>query len=534
MEMRWYQKKAVEAFEREARRKPSDDQLLVLPTGAGKTIVMANVIAKAIEWNMNVIVLARVKELISQNQDKFCRCFPELADLSGVYCAGLGMREPEKAVLFASVQSVVNKENLLGKRKLIIVDEAHQIPRSDESQYQKFLASMRKIEPAAKVLGLTASPYRLDGGVIFGPEQQFHSVAYNVPLSVLIKENYITKPQTLDVSKIDLKGVKKTGGDFNRADVETRFLKKRIGSEIVDAANSKGCKSVLVFASGVAHAERLNREIEACGEFAHVITGDTLPILRQSSIDAFTNRKIRYLINVDCLTTGFDAPCIDMIAVCRATESPGLFLQMVGRGFRKFAGKKVCWVLDYGQNVDRHGAIDSDLYGMDTISLAEGTGEAPKRVCPKCFEINFAAVRKCIRCGMEFPRVSKDLVASNKSILSHPEWLEVIETRYAINKGKDGKRDSLRVTYRCKEGNSIIGKRYVSEWVCFEHYGYARQKAMSWFEEMSYAPIPSRIEEFFEAFNNGKVAKVNKVFVKKDGKYDRVILREVAEKPPCD
>ena len=144
MEMRWYQKKAVEAFWDNARRYPNDDPMLVLPTGAGKTIVMAYIIAEAVKWGMQVLVLARTKELIDQNQVKFEMCFPEMQNMTGVYCAGLGLRDYDKPIIFASVQSVCNRGELFGERKLVIVDECHQIPPHEDSQYQKLIKTLRE------------------------------------------------------------------------------------------------------------------------------------------------------------------------------------------------------------------------------------------------------------------------------------------------------------------------------------------------------------------------------------------------------
>jgi len=531
MEMRWYQEKAVDTFWSEAKKHPKDDLLLVLPTGAGKTIVMAYIIKGAIDYGMQVLVLARTKELIEQNLDKFVTCFPEMQSMAGAYCAGLNSREYDKPIVFASVQSVFNKGELFGERKLVIVDECHQIPQNENSQYQQLIEKLREACPSSKLLGLTASPYRLDGGVIFGEGQQFARVAYSVPLRVLINEGYITKPRTLDVTKINLDNIKKTAGDFNRAEVESRFLSNSLGPEIVDAANDKGCKSVLVFASGVAHAEQLAREIISCGEHAEVITGETMPLMRSSIIESFTKRKIRFLINCECLTTGFDAPCIDLIAVCRATYSPGLFLQMVGRGFRNYPNKDICWVMDYGENIARHGPIDSDEYGMDTIKVGSGSGEAPKRVCPRCLEINHAAARECIRCFKEFPRKEITFVAARDFILSEPEWLDVVSTTYTRHAGKNGKTDSVRVTYKCSDDRQVMGVRYVSEWICIEHVGFARQQAHAWFARVSNQQFPHSVDELLEIVHELGVAEPKRISVKKEGKYDRIVDRELGEKP---
>lgn len=522
---RWYQAKAVDEWEKEARANPDEHQLLVLPTGAGKTVVMALIIARAIGWGMNVLVLARSRELVDQNRSTFEWWFPDHQDKVGCYCASLGQRDTEQQVIFASVQSVFKKGNQFGARRLIIIDEAHQIPPNENSQYQTLIYELAKHSDRVKILGLTASPYRLDGGTIFGPGQQFDSVAYAVPLSVLINENYITRPKTLDVTKVDLKGIKKTAGDFNKAQVEHRFLRISLGEEILRCANEKQANSVLIFASGVSHAQALKAELEDLGEHPRVVTGDTLPILRGAAIESFTQRKTRFLINVECLTTGFDAPCVDMVVTARMTESPALFLQMVGRGFRKYPGKDVCWVLDYGGNIDRHGAIDSDTYGIDTIKPpSEGKGKAPTRVCPSCFAINPASAADCHKCGLKFPRKKKEFVASREEILAEATWPDVLHVTFRRHEsGQALKRDSVRVTYKCHCENSPMNIRYVSEWLCVEHKGFPRRKAEDYFIRAGHGLPPRRVEETLEIVNHPRFPKPSKIEVKKDGKYDKIL-----------
>ncbi len=527
---RWYQKEAVDAFFQAARQYPNQSLLEVLPTGAGKSLTMAMILAKVNDFGRS-IVLARSRELVTQNQAAFCEMYPDLADQTGVYCASLGLKEWNKRIVFASIQSAANQGELLGPRKLVIVDEAHQVGKTEGTQYQTFLAEMQRQDPSCKLLGMTASPYRLDGGIIFGEGQQFDRVAYNVPRGALIDEGYITRPTTLKTKEINLSGVRHIGGEFAKAEVEAQFLGNSITREVLAAANTKQCKSVLIFASGVAHAQVIKGELEAAGESVMVITGDTPPLFRETAIESFDQRRTRFLVNVECLTTGFNVKGIDMIVVARATESPGLFLQMVGRGFRLFPNKPTCWITDYGGNVDRFGPIDSDSYGMDSIKLpSQGEGEPPKRVCPSCYEINHAGARRCIKCGMEFPRKAKVFVAGDESIVAKAEKFNVKSASYQRWAGKDGKQDTLMAEYELDTGDEPIRRR-VREWICLEHGGYAGKKAREWWTSASHQDFPSSIYEALEIINVIGIGEVLSVKVKKDGKYDKVTHRHFGESP---
>jgi DNA repair protein RadD len=523
MKPRWYQIEAIDAFFDSVSKHPNQDLLEVLPTGAGKTIVMAGICGKVAKFG-RVVVLARSKELVCQNHAKFVACNPELADDAGVYCAGLGLKDYKKKVVFASIQSVCNQAHLFKDVKLVVIDEAHQVPKGESTQYQTFLKEVRETSPTCKLLGLTASPYRLDGGVIFGEGQQFHRVAYNVPLDVLFGEGYITRPKTLDVTQVDLTGVRRVAGDFSKSEVESKFLGNSITNEVLAAANDKWAKSVLIFASGVAHATVIKGELEAAGEIVNMVTGDTPPLFRDAAVESFSNGRVRWLVNVECLTTGFDAPCVDMVVIARATESPGLFLQMVGRGFRLFDGKEQCWILDYGSNLERFGPIDSSTYGMDSIKPAStGEGEAPKRICPSCFEINHAGARRCVKCGLEFPRKAKVLIATKESVLTKAEVLKVSETTYSRWGGKDGRQDTLMAEYTIESDDDSAFKRRVRQWICIEHEGWAGKKAHEWWMAKSRNAFPSSIDEALEIINVVGLAETTEIKVKKDGKYDKVV-----------
>ena len=207
------------------------------------------------------------------------------------------------------------------------------------------------------------------------------------------------------------------------------------------------------------------------------------------------------------LTTGFDAPNIDCVVLLRPTMSPGLYYQMVGRGFRLHPGKENCLVLDFGGNVVRHGPVDQIKVKERSLG---GKGEAPAKECPECHSVIAAAYATCPDCGYEFPppeRPTHDATATQASILSG----QVTNTSYAVSDvyysvhtkrgaGEDAPK-TMRVDYK------VGWHEYKSEWVCFEHSGYARQKAIAWWQRRSPDPVPPTVERAVELAQCGALAR---------------------------
>jgi DNA repair protein RadD len=200
------------------------------------------------------------------------------------------------------------------------------------------------------------------------------------------------------------------------------------------------------------------------------VTGADAKGEREGKIAAFKAGRLRCLINVNVLTTGFNVPHVDLVALVRATASTGLYVQMVGRGTRLADGKVNCLVLDYGQNVERHGFIDA-VKPRDKDS--GGNGTAPVKMCEVCQTMCHTAVRVCPECGNEFPAPTSNhgTKAYGGAILStqvQAEWVDVDDVHYSRHR-KDDKPDSVKVTYQ-------TGIAFVSEWLCPDHGGYAASR----------------------------------------------------------
>lgn len=334
---RWYQSEANAAVWKYMSEKQGNP-VVVLPTGAGKSLLIALLIKQALEYGGRVVVLAHRKELLQQNADEIRGLIPGV-DV-GIYSAGLKSKQIHNAVVVAGIQSVYRKAEDLGRRHLVIVDEAHLISDLEESMYGQFLAAMKANE-GLRIVGLTATPFRTGAGPICGPERIFQRVVFEAKTAQLIAEGFLC-PITNKVAdaEVNTDKVGLRGGEFIESEMQAAFdVDEKVWAactEIIEKTADR--RSVLVFASGIHHAE----QIASLLANSAVVTGDTLPIERAETLRRFVAGELRFLVNVDVLTTGFNARCVDAIAILRATMSPGLFCQMVGRGLRLHESKTNC------------------------------------------------------------------------------------------------------------------------------------------------------------------------------------------------
>lgn len=381
MKLRDYQQDAVDAVLRHFRAS-DDNAVLVLPTGAGKSLVIAELARLA---RFPILVLAHVKELVEQNQAKFSG----LGLSSGVYAAGLGRKETSQQVTFASVQSLSrNLAAFQGYFSLIIIDECHRVSDDKDSQYLKVIEHVRKRNPQLKVLGLTATPYRLDSGWIYQrhyhgfvrTEQQvpFVHCIYELPLRQLIKRGFLTPPKLVDApaARYQWEGLPER---YTEADLDAYLatcprVTEAVCRHIVELAEQR--QGVMIFAASVAHATEIASYLPAAQ--TALITGATALTERDQLINDFKQKKLKYLVNVAVLTTGFDAPHVDFIAILRRTESVSLYQQIVGRGLRLAPDKQDCLVVDYAGN-------GFDLFQPEIGSTKPNPNSELVQVpCPSC------------------------------------------------------------------------------------------------------------------------------------------------------
>jgi DNA repair protein RadD len=514
--LRPYQEAAVSAvYEHLSARE--ENPCVVIPTGGGKGVIVGKICADVVNrWNGRILVLTHVKELVDQNAAQAARFLTHL--LVGVNSAGLKRRDLDHPVIVAGIQSVYQKACDLGRFDIVLIDEAHLIPPDGEGMYQTFLHDARAVNPQLRVVGLTATPFRLKDGEICAPDNILNHVCYEVGVKELIRDGFLSPLiSKAGKAKADTASLHVRGGEFVPDEVEHLMdaddLVRTACAEIVEQTRNR--KACLVFAAGVDHAEHVATVLrQQHGQEVACIFGHTPDGERDCLVARFKQGGLRYLVNVGVLTTGFDAPQVDCVALLRPTMSPGLYYQMVGRGFRLAPGKTDCLVLDFGGNVLRHGPIDALRIAPQD---GRGEGDAPAKECPQCQAVVAAGFSACPQCGFQFPPPARDQherEASSAGVLSGQVTTTEYAVRdifYAVHQKRGAPPEAprtLRVEYE-------VGlNQYHKEWVCFEHTGFARGKAEAWWRARSREPVPATSAEACRLACAGALAPATQIAVR--------------------
>jgi DNA repair protein RadD len=390
--LRTYQQEAVDSTLNYFRKR-RDPAVIVLPTGAGKSLVIAELakIAKG-----RVLVLAHVKELVEQNHLKY-----ESYGLhAGIYSAGLNQKDSKQKVIFGSIQSVAKAKDAFFKDfTLVVIDECHRVGLEPDSQYAKVITQLKLNNPRICILGLTATPYRLGLGWIYNYALRgevktqnlrfFKHCIYDLPLEYMIRNKYLTPPVKVDipVTSYDFSELIEAGQSYTMAQLEEALHKQRrltplIIKNIIDITESDQRQGVMIFSSTVKHAQEIMNHLPP--EQARLVVGTTELSERDQTVHDFKKKAFKYLVNVSVLTTGFDAAHVDVIAILRPTESISLYQQIIGRGLRLDTDKKDCLVLDYtGMG---HSIFSPEIGEKKTASESVAV-QVP---CPECgFENDF-------------------------------------------------------------------------------------------------------------------------------------------------
>ena len=589
MNLRWYQTESIEKVYKYLRER-AGHPCIVLPTGAGKTPVLAQLCHDAvIRWDGRVLVVSHVKELLEQSASKIQYLCPTVN--VGLYSAGLNSRDTANPIIVAGIQSIHDKAALLGRFDLLIIDEAHLIPASGDGMYRELIAALLELNPDLRIIGLTATPFRLDSGPICTPDGILNEVCYEVGIRPLIAQGFLSKLiGKAGVQFVDTRFLKVVLGEFEQDKLEAAYdaiLDSAI-QEIIEKTLDR--KSVLIFTQNVSHGKKVAEalrdvqrgifgkgekelkpalslfDIPGCPvpdntvriaadwleENEHPVENlrfclDNLYSVgevyggtkhRDEILEKFKNQKIKYLVNVNVLTTGFDATNVDCVVLLRSTVSGGLFYQMCGRGFRIHEGKENCLVLDFGENILRHGPVDL----LTTKTVKKSSNQEPvAKICPECRTVNAGGVHNCVDCGYAFPfedRVSSSTIKGNADSsdpVSNPNKVEthpVDHVTYHVHTKKDADETApktMRVTYHLDLAS------VVNEWVCVEHEGFARRKALAWWAARSRFPMPDTALEAVQYAEHGLLADTISIETKKNGNFNEIVDAELEDKPfKCD
>lgn len=538
IKLRYYQEDAISAiFKYFSSHK--GNPILALPTGTGKSIVIAEFVRRVLQtWpGQRIIMLTHVKELIAQNAAKLQSIWPNAP--MGIYSAGLNSRDMMMPIVFGGVQSVskaIERElkepnnyipdhrKHFGHRDLIIIDECHLVSDSENTQYQYIINELRKINPLIKVIGLSATPYRLKHGMLTEGDSIFTDIPYDITgvesFNRLIAEGYLAPlyPRPTN-AVINTNGIGLSGGDFNNKQMSAEVDKViyQAVSEMVQLGQDR--KAWLVFSQGVENAEKISSLLNSFGVDACATHSKLSAKQNDEIISAYKHGELRALVNANKLTTGFDHPPTDLIGVLRATMSPGLWVQMLGRGTRPSpeTGKTHCLVLDFAGNTKRLGPINDPVKPRKP---GKGEpGDAIVKLCKICNTYNHGSARFCVCCGNEFTFENKifktasteQLIASDLPVI---ESYKVDKVLYNLHekKNKSGSLmspPSMRVTYFC-------GLRRFDEWVCFEHKGFPLHKAHEWWKQRHSSEPPVFTWQALQAVSELRAPESIKVWVNKD------------------
>ncbi|MFK7944244.1 MAG: DEAD/DEAH box helicase, partial [Paracoccaceae bacterium] len=391
--------------------------------------------------------------------------------------------------------------------------------------------------PMMKVIGLTATPYRMDSGSLIDPEEGtiFTDLCYDIELGFLVEQGYLSPLQSKKPTAVfDLSDLKpKSRGDWTESDL----------SEVVDTDKNNGPavaemyqlahdrKKWLVFAVNVAHAHNLNRLISAGGRKSRVIEGSMDKATRAQYIAMYQRGELDCLVNVNVLSVGFDAPDVDMLALCRPTQSVGLYVQQLGRGLRISPGKHDCLVLDFAGNIAAHGPVDCiptlPPKRKKKVQNEDGEEMAPGKVCgnPECEQFVHASVRVCPHCGHEFPKAeiaieeeaeTEAVMTLTRDVTVKP-WKEVKSRVFTIHTpAGEGRISSIKCRTTVQRTKKM--EAAANEFICVEHSGRAGAAAREWWiKQGGHFPAPTTLDEFMG--RQDELYRLTHAIIVRDGNF---------------
>lgn len=518
-----YQTEAVQSIWTYFQTK-TGNPLVAMPTGTGKSVVIARFLQTVFRAfpMQRILLLTHVKELIQQNFEKLMILWSNAP--AGIYSAGLGIKNANCPITFAGIASVAKKASMFGHIDLVLIDEAHLLSPNDMTMYRTFLRGLMAINPLLKVVGFTATPWRLGHGHLTDPSiddkgretpSLFTDVCFDITglqaFNRLIDEGYLV-PLIPKRTKLELSiaGIHTRGGELIEKEMQASFDREEITEaalrEAIEIAHAQGRKHWLIFASGTDHADNVGEMLNMMGVPTGVVHSKRDG--RDQTIKDFKAGKLTAVVNNNVLTTGFDYPEIDLIIVLRGTLSTVLWVQMLGRGTRpvyadgfdlnsieqrlaaiQASGKTDCLVLDFARNTSRLGPVNDPV--IPRMKGREG-GPVPVKICEVCETYNHISARKCVNCGAEFTfEVKFKAQASTDDLIKAPMPIVKVFNIDHIScdiHTKIGSPPMMKLTYYC-------GVKSFTEFVCIEHQNFAGRKARQWWKERTDMSYPTSTEQ---------------------------------------
>jgi len=519
---REYQFEAIEAVFNYFAENTTGHPLIAMPGGSGKAIVIVGILMRLLHFwpDQRALQLVHTKELVGQNHKKFLQQWENAP--AGIYCAGLNRKDTAQPVIFGSLGSVRNNIDAFGHRDLVILDEAHALSPDESTGYQKIITRLTEINPNLRVIGLSATIFRLGQGMLTD-KGFFTDVCFDITkladFNRLIAEGYLSSlvPKRTD-TVIDITGVPVSRGQFNQGKLQKCVDKEEITFAAIQEALQLGFDRHCwkVFCSGVEHSEHVAGMLNSLGIDATFIHSKISDDERDARFDAFETGKIKALCTYKIATTGWDHPPVDFIIDLYPTVSPGNHVQKYSRGTRPYDCndpeqyipgfnyvKRNCLVADFSGNTARLGPINDPKIPK---RKGDKEGDAPIKVCTakhngvECGIYNHASARYCgghdypsdEGCGAEFIFKTKLLrtAGTNELIAGEvPEikFFTVDKVIYHLH-NKVGSEPSIKVSY-------FAGLQRFTEYVCLQHKGFARTRAKQWWMARHSGECPETTEE---------------------------------------
>jgi DNA repair protein RadD len=519
--------------------KTQKEVLLQAIMGAGKTVIITRLINRYFkETDRQFLILAHKQELVEQFEESFRTMSQIPFHEIGISCAGLKLKDFNKRVTIGTVQTFIGQLVAYKKTDLLVIDEAHRIEIGTGSQYDQIINSLRSHNPNMRIIGLTATPFRLGHGYIYGDKcagtNLFPRLTHQISYEELKNQGYLMKLEgkvaVADQYQQDLSYVG-THGDYILNQLGEMMMKPIHLQTAVDAIHEhcQEFKCICVHCCTIDHAEKLK---DLLGEECTTVHSKLTDIERYQNMKNWKGGEKRIITSVNILIEGFDHPPLDCLVGARPTQSTSLYLQSVGRVLRISSGKKRAFFLDLTDNTERFGTnLDHVRVRVPKAVEEKIKKEHPnEKQCPECEKRVHVARMICPECNYEWdmkeyeealkPPETRDIV------FNEPEEFEVAYIEIHRHK-KEGSPDSVRVEYW--DYGSFSRFPIASKWLAFDNPKAAYFVRKWWDENTVDCVLPGSTDEALKLLPECyRLPK--KIWVKETNGFKEIIEYEYEEK----